>query len=152
MASLFPVLSRSFSCNLNERLKDRSLDQLIQKLYSSFCIAHLQSREGTKLNKYVPLTENKLYLFADELSILIYTVVGVHSTSLMLFGYLFARNYQPFPHTGMINFCGQILCHLTKELRLKSIQRGYTPTVPSDMIIRTVCGLKLPHEGLFIAQ
>lgn len=55
----------------------------MQKLYSSFCIAHRQFRQATKPNKYVPLTKakNKLYLFADEVAILIYRVIGVPSLS-----------------------------------------------------------------------
>lgn len=55
----------------------------MQKLYSSFCIAHHQFREGTKTNKYVPLTKakNKLYLFAVELVILTYRVIGGSSLS-----------------------------------------------------------------------
>lgn len=45
----------------------------MQKLRAVFCIAYCYLRDGTKTNKYAPLTKakNKIYIFAIELASLI---------------------------------------------------------------------------------
>lgn len=62
--------------------------------------------------------------------------------------WIFAMSYHPFLYTKMVNFCEPLLYHLTKELRLKSIQRDYTP-IPTHTVIRVKCGIKVPQKEPF---